>query len=384
MKSFFRKNLSEITASRSLQYFGAALFFSHLVTAFFWFKNDYDRSPLCWSFFPSCKTWTPFLQSIATPLIVLYGILAVVGMGLFLFRKPKAACVLFAFLSIFKLIFHLSDYRLMGNYHYMSHIINFLFLFFLDKKNTIRLFIVLFYFSAGLIKFNTDWLSGEAMLREPLIKGKLLELSCAYVIVLELAFSFLLLSKDKRLRIFALIQFIAFHIFSWHIVGYFYPTILFSMLTIFILAREPFQWPRPLTNTAAAAIMMLAQLYPLIFEPQSSLNGRGRILSLNMLDSRAVCETRLFITYKNKIVEYNPTFPNYGIRIHCDPVLILDTVKKTCADMKDQSGFVDITLDHQVRRSSSMEGIEQITFKNVCQHPLQISFLGRVYQNEEH
>ena len=54
--------------------------------------------------------------------------------------------------------------------------------------------VVLFYFWAGLLKFNSEWLSGAALYKKPwLLPTGALPLACAYVLALETVFSWGLL-----------------------------------------------------------------------------------------------------------------------------------------------------------------------------------------------
>jgi hypothetical protein len=384
MKNLFQKNIEEIQSQASLRWVGLALALTHILTFYFWWAFDFTNStPICWSFFPSCKLLTPFFENYAWMYLVVYLSMAVFSAFFFLIRDLRGAYNTFLVASLLKFVFHLLDYRFMGNYHYMSHIVNFIFLFLLNKTDSIKIFIVLFYVSAGLLKFNTDWLTGSAMVRPPFITGKILELACAYAVFLELVWSWLLLSNKPILKWGALAQFILFHLFSWHIVGYYYPLTMFALLTAFVVGEKKFSFPKNRLTLAAIAFFTLAQIYPLILEKNSSLNGRARILSLNMLDAYSVCETRLFIKNKNKVIEYAKKFETVGVRIHCDPLLVVEAAQTTCADQKENSGFIDIDLDHQIRRVTDASNTEQFTFKNICSHPIKAGLLGGIYQSPE-
>lgn len=379
--NYLNKNIAEIQSSRNLQLYGLALFATNLVTAFFWFHLNYAAAPyLCFSFFPNCQVLHPFLSSFAIYVLGLLTVLSVIGMILLFQKKIKISYWIFFLCIVIKFVFQISDYRLMGNYHYMSHIINFAYVLLLNKKDAIKLFLVLFYFSAGIIKFNTDWLSGAAMLRIPILSGKWLEIACAYAIFLEMVLSFLLLSNSKFLRLWVLIQFVIFHLFSWHIVGYYYPIIMLLLISAFVLIPTSFTLPKNRITQFTILFFLLAQAYPLIFEPYSALNGRGRLLSLNMLDARTACETRFFLRFENETIEYNPSLGNFGIRIHCDPIAVLDKIHKICDEFTKQKYFVDMDVDHQVRYATDAKNIEQFSFQNVCANPLNLSILSHVEQ----
>lgn len=379
---FFRKNSNEIASDRRLQLFGALIAVSHLLTALSWWSFDTTtRAPLCWHFFPNCLTVTGALQSQWSIVLLAYALMGAVAFGLFVVGRANPAYVTLLAVSALKYAIHLSDYRLMGNYHYMSHILTFAFLFLPEKALSMRIFLVLFYWAAGLIKFNTDWLSGAAMIRPAWVSGKLLEVLCAYVVVLEISIVFLLLSDRKWLRWIVLFQLFFFHVFSFPIVGWYYPMLMFCFLPAFVLFRERAQWPATWALRAAICVFVAAQIYPLVAEPDSSLHGRSRILAINMLDGSASCETRLVLKHDRETIEYAPHFDElFALRIKCDPVVLIDKVRETCRKRKSDPSFIDLDVDHQIRRVTAPNRIQRFTFVDACSHPLEMNFLGRVVQ----
>lgn len=373
-----------IMPPRSYRLFGAALALTHLTTAFFWTRYHLDSESICWAFWPTCMSWVSLISPFYRPVIAVYAALSVFSAGLFLFGPWRPARLFFAALCFLKLLIQLSDYRMMGNYHYMTNIVGFSFAFLPEIENMSRLWLVLFYFSAGIIKFNTDWLSGEALIHTPPISGKALEFALAWAVMLETVLVFLLL-RTKRDLVFwwVLLQLLVFHLFSWPVVGYFYPVIMLIMLTAFLIFTEPFRFPRSWWCRGAVLIFGAAQLWPLLAEPDSSLNGRWRLISLNMLDARAVCETRFFLRSRRQTVEYEPDFSRRGLRIACDPLVVLDRLHKTCLDQMKSADFLDIDLDHQVRRSSDASHTSQLTYTNVCSRPLSLTWYGAVVQGPQ-
>jgi hypothetical protein len=239
--------------------------------------------------------------------------------------------------------------------------------------------------SAGLIKFNPDWLSGNAMLAPPVLRGKLLEWACAYAIVLELVWAPLLLVLRGPWFWGALAQFIFFHLFSWHIVGYFYPCIMLGLLSLFVLSPRglslgELRFPRASLAAVMILLFVAAQLYPFFTEKNAALNGRGRLLSLNMLDAKATCENQLILRYQDRTVEQNVDHSMYAVRIHCDPLVYLHEMKGLCEDQALQEGFVDADFSLQTRRVSDPHQTETLALKNICSQPPRIGFLGEVYQ----
>ena len=380
--SLFNRNIQEIIESKRISTYGIFLSVSHLLTAFFLYRTNFSIDGLvCWQFFSGCQPFTRILFLGLSNALIIYGALSTICAGLFFLKKQKIAYYLFLTLSLFKIIVQLSDYRFMGNYHYMSNIINFAFLFLPCKKDIIKLFIVLFYMAAGVIKFNLDWFSGAALTNPSVLSGRWLILSCAYVVLLELVLSLGLLSKNKKYFYFVLVQVCLFHLFSWHIVGYFYPLIMFSLISIYFLSTETFVFPTQRINLFFVGLFLFAQMLPLFFDLNSSLTNKYRVYALNMLDAYSQCETRLFLKNKDSTIEYRPDFSKIVVRLHCDPIFIVQKVHETCDYYKTNANFKDIDFDFQVRRSSEQNNIQQLTLQNVCSHPLKIDALsGAAYQ----
>jgi hypothetical protein len=189
---------------------------------------------------------SPFFRTATLEKLDFYGNMAVDSLHL---RRPgglechllchpwpcEPRLLLLALVTLLKFALHMSNYNFMGNYHYMAYFVTMAFLFVGHKKHLIKYLIVSFYIAAGALKMNMDWLSGAAMIRTPWLNGPLLSVSLFYVVLLELVLVAGLLHRRQSVRIFVLIQLLAFHIFSWHIVGFYYPMVMFSLLSLFVM-----------------------------------------------------------------------------------------------------------------------------------------------------
>ena len=372
----------EIREQHTLSLYGAILCVTHVLTAFKWqYIGGSGSDVMCFSFLQGCEPFTRLLMQNAKAVLYLYGALAVVNGILFMTKRTTAACWLFLALSVLKLVIHLSNYRLMGNFHYVSNVVNFAFILLPAKPHVIRLSLVLIYVAAGSIKFNSDWLTGASLIKPPFLHGKPLEIACAYAIVLELALVPLMLSGNRTVRGIVLAQLVAFHLFSWQVVGFFYPCLMLCLLTIFLLEKENFVFPKARSSRFAIGALVAAQIYPQITEPNSSLSGKARVVSLNMLDAWTVCETRFMLRYKNQTVEYAPRLSDgLVVRIQCDPIPLLYKAWQTCKSARQQADFVDADLDHQIRRKSQALPGEHLHFQNICTNPLSISPMGSLEQ----
>src|SRR5262249_31602660 len=171
------------------------------------------------------------------------------------------------------------DYRLRMNQHYMGFFATFAYLVVPGKRDALRVLVTLFYFWAGTLKLNWEWISGAGLYR-PMwpFSGMGVVLACLYVIVLELGVAWGLLSKRAWIFWSAFAQFLVFHALSWQVVGFFYPLLMFAILATFPLSRliEPGDRPEGLlaalarghaawSTYALAALFSLLQLVPYAF-----------------------------------------------------------------------------------------------------------------------
>ena len=390
---FFRSQWLEIDANYALRYYGFFLTCVHFATYLFWkgdtfdLKKIFDSEPVCWAIYQNCAWARPFLFEYVDVLISFYFFSALAVSLFFLFKKTKLGYWGLFALTGFKFLIFIHDYRLMGNYHYMPFIATLFYLLVPNKMQFGKLIIVGFYLGAGIIKFNTDWLSGMALVRNPIISGKLLEWSCAYVILLEICFSFLLLSRNKIVFWTVFAQFVIFHLFSFHIVGYFYPTIMFCLLTLFVLDKIYLQTSLLVNSPPikskkigifALVFFAVAQVYPAVFHPDSAVTGEGRILSLNMLDGRAICENKLILRYKFGSIEESINLNRYGIRVQCDPVIYYYELKSICQKLKSEESFTDLDFSLYGKRVTDSSWLSEFQVTNFCKQPPKLSWLGKI------
>ena len=227
---------------------------------------------------------------------------AAIGTGLlFAFRRfvPWAYAGL-VLVNGLKLAVMLLDYRLRMNQHYMGFFATFAYLLVPGKRDALRVLITLFYFWAGMLKLNWEWISGAGLYR-PMwpFSGPGVIVACVYVIVLELGVAWGLLAKRAWIFWAAFAQFLVFHALSWQVVGFFYPLLMFAILAIFPLSRlvaprDPPEglWRRSSEGEvrsvyALAALFSVLQLIPYAFPGDRALTGQGRLYALHMFDARA-------------------------------------------------------------------------------------------------
>ena len=104
------------------------------------------------------------------------------------------------------------------------------------KAQVLQALVALFYFWAGTLKLNAEWVTGAALYAKPfLVPAALVPAACVYVLVLEMVFVWGLFSSSPRWRWAVYAQLLLFHAVSWKVVGYFYPLLMFGLTAIFPL-----------------------------------------------------------------------------------------------------------------------------------------------------
>ncbi len=378
IRSFFQKQISEIAASRTLTLFGIFLALTHVVTTVYWFNRVpeilADAQPICWPFWHSCYV-THFISGTFVRLILLcYGTIGGGAAYLFLKRAIPPAYWLLIGLTILKFAIMLQDYRLMGNFHYMPFLASLVFFVVSDKTWSLKLLIAIFYFTAGTLKLNLEWLSGAAVGLPPSFVPLLWhEIACAWVVFLELLVVWGLWNQSHKVRWLVLSQLVLFHLVSWYWVGYFYPSIMFCLLSIFVLdwqsaAPRPFlskRWPR--SCVLFFGLYLIMQLIPRFAMTDSALDGHWRLTSLNMFDARSTCLPSVMLKFRDHFVDFVPKL-NLGIRIQCDPIVYDSVARNLCRENLDNREFQDLDLHLVAKRTTDQVFQDIRSISDFCAH----------------
>lgn len=386
MLSFFKKNIEEIAQSRALTVYGACLAAVHILTFHQWRQFGrvlLDRNdPICWPFAIDCHWMRVWSETGLQIFFVAYLLLAVIGVLLFFLRKPAFAYVSLSALTAMKFFLTIQDYRFAGNYHYMPNIITLLFLFAPGKEEILRLMLVAFYVAAGFLKLNREWLSGAAMISPPVISGIWLKGACAYAVFFELVVVWGMLSRKFWMRTVAFAHAIVFHAFSWHIVGYFYPSVMGLLLAIFpMLWTEKTADETDLKNFFAGRLRLShyliivafsgLQLVPRVLSYDPAVTGEGRILALNMFDAYTECRFEMVQKY-NGTVSALTWKPRIGVRVQCDPIVYYNYARNRC---RGREGFeLDISLVS--KRKTDTEYKPVFFIENFCTQRPDYRWLG--------
>jgi hypothetical protein len=390
--------VGEIAADRVLRTYGAVLVLTHLLTAVFWWQEDAASmlhraaEPICWGLVPACASLRVFSEAQLELVIALYGAAALLIAPLF----ARPGLTLYGYvglvgLTVFKLFVLALDFRLRRNQHYMALWITGVFLLVPGPREALRVLVVLFYFWAGTLKLNWEWLSGAGLYRPLwLIHGReMIMAACAYVIVMELVIAWGLLSGRRWIFWGTLGQLALFHVMSWPVVGFFYPVLMFMLLTLVLLDRTyPSSASRPellgplwrgaaRAGTYAVLIGFSAfQLFPYTFPGDRAITGEGRIYGLHMFDARVVCQAEAFVQDRAGAVHRVNLKPGLPPRMDCDPLVIYHRARNLC----EGRGMVamdvaDLRLKLASRRTSEPELRPVIDVASFCTempayHPL--------------
>jgi len=372
-----RRQADEIAADPALRGYGAALALLHVLAAY-WIRQDGKlgflapgAEAICWPLLPDCE-WLRVLPlqglELATALWALGG--GVVAAAFLRRRWAGRAYVGLLLLTLFEVALLALDFRLRRNQHSMALWVTGAFLLVPGKRNALRLLICGLYFWAGTLKLNWEWLSG-ANLYHPiwLFTGRWLVAACAYVIVLELGIVWGLLVRRPWVFWGAFAQLVVFHVFSWPVVGFFYPVLMFLILGIY-----PLCWLLPSAARqswrgaiALGAVFSALQLTPHLFPGDRTLTGEGRLFALHMFDARVACEAWADVRLADGRVRRENLRKHWETRTACDPILIHGFARNLCrARDAGRLQFVDLDVHLRSRRASETELRPVIDFPDFC------------------
>jgi hypothetical protein len=353
---------AELEADPALRWYGVAVALINGLTAIFWLtvhRLDQILRPeipeVCWPFFENCRPWRINNPGAARLVLFVLGALSIVNAALFIRRRVRPALALLVLLFAVKTALLLQDYRLVANQHYMAAWITMTFLFVPGKRATLSALVVMFYFWAGTLKLNADWLSGATLLgsRPFGMSAALIPAACGYVVVLELLFSWGLLSRRRLVFWAAFLQLMVFHVSSFWVVGYFYPILMFLILSLFPLLRV-WRPPAPpvapsrqrLAIAAIVAVFSALQLVPRLIPGDEAVNGEGRLLALNMFDAPVTCTASITPSRGSQHLPAQRLRVRFlQPRIACDPIVFLSEGRRLCRSDRYTEGWDDFDLN---------------------------------------
>lgn len=373
----------EIAADRALRGYGMALAAVQLVMALHGWVGGraaevLAQDPLCWPFAADCLGLRAWVAGHLGAVLAGMAAGSVAAGAAFLRRGTVAwGCLLLVALKVIELGVMLSDYRFRANQHYMALLALVVFVALPGRRDALRLVIGAFYFAAGLLKLDMEWISGAALYK-PLwffTTPGWVRAACVYVIVLELLVVWGLLSRRRWVFWGALLQFGVFHVFSWPVVGFFYPMVMFGLLAIFPLCRV-LPAPEPAARSllarfwtgraapagyAAVGVFAVLQCVPVLIPGDEAVTGEGRLAALHMFDARVVCQSQALVHDGWRAPRAVRIDGGWSHRIGCDPWVVLSRARAVCAE----AGGVRVDLRHYAGRAS--EGLRVVAaVDDVC------------------
>jgi hypothetical protein len=177
----------------------------------------------------------------------------------------------------------------------------------------------------------------------------------------------------------ALGQFALFHVFSWPVVGFYFPLLMFLLLAIFPLCRFLPAVPADLglaalvrgrlrRATACVAVGFSAlQLVPLAIPGDAALTGEGRIFAVHMVDALVECDADYAVSYRDGRVRHLVPNVVYAPRIRCDPLLHWNLARNLCRALPaTDPAFERLDLRLAARRASEKELRRIVELEDVC------------------
>ena len=378
-------NVSEIESDPALLRYGAALSFAYLVTAVFMLAHDRFASmmsrPLeavCWPYFESCWKYRALSNLGIRLLVIALGLLSVAAMVAFLRRKARFGYYALAGTVGLHALMIAQDFRNTQNQYYMLLWTVLAYLFWPRKRSTLHYLIASFYFWAGRLKLNPQWLSGQGLYNPLLfIPDSLRSAACGYAVFLEMAMIWGLVSRNRAWFWATLAQLLAFHIVSYSQIGPYYPVLMLVILMIYPLARvAPVEgewgahWRRlPGWSLALIAVFAFFQLYPSLASRDRAFSGTGRTFALNMFEARYDCDVR-WVEHRRDGRELTSAIrEELPDRLRCEPIYYYEKTLNRCREAAHDASFegLDFEMDIALRGERPLRPLARVS--GFCSHP---------------
>ena len=306
------------------------------------------------------------------------------GLGasaLFFLRRTRPAIATFIGTFALGAAIYSLDYRLRLNQTYM---LGWVVLALLLVPRRLQVLVALFYFWAGALKLNREWLGGAALYAKPwLVPQALVPAACVYVVVLETLLLWGLFSPWPRLRWAVYAQLLLFHVVSWSVVGWYYPMLMAGITAIYPLVwlaapDEALTWSRLRGDVATrvpiavvAGVFSALQLMPRLFPGDTAVTGEGRLFALHMFDARVQCEGGASVsTSSGQHARYALINDRLEQRMRCDPIVLMEAARRLCHQFEGRpdSPRVDVAID--ARRATDEQMQPLIHVSDVCHRDL--------------
>lgn len=356
---------------RSSAFLGVFFALNSLMFALFWmFHPDFrlllaDPQPVCWpGFRVFCKLG--LLQAAVASDLFLGSLGAASILAALLWWRHPGGGRAWAFLglvAVLRVFFILTDARLGANFHTM---IGWLFLGFCLLASQPRALVPLiaaFYFCAGLLKLNIEWLSGAALLRPLPFPAEWTEPLQWSVLALELIAIGGLFWRRTFWPVLAWLA--LFHSVSVFVVGWPYPLTMAGVLVFLILVHREggsSWWPRPgrTRSFILLSAFLAAQFFPLRPWSKLTFTGEGRWGALSMLIAGPLCEAPAWVRRDGGLVELNLVSLKDEPQKRCQP----DTILSRLRDLCDEGSVVRFA--YWMKRKTDENWLERVWSGSPC------------------
>lgn len=265
--------------------------------------------------------------------------------------------------------------------------INLVFLVWPFKRNSIPILLGGFYFWAGYLKLNFEWLSGSVLYADLwLIPKRFVSLACSYAVLLEMVLIFGLYAKSRLLRWVTLLQLGLFHIQSLSQIDYFYPILMTCLLSIFPITwmTEKKEDPQSILDFPGAkwavtlfAVFSTFQILPNLYHGDRVLNGQGRIFALYMLQARQVCDVTFIRHDRNGLISRQTIKQaEWDPRLECDPIVYYNEALAYCRAWQGDVNFVDFDFEMNAKRTTDKSMTTIVHAPQFCQKKYEYRIFG--------
>lgn len=365
-----------------------AVIASHLIVFFYFLDTNFltvlmkDVEPLCWPYFRDC--WQVRFDTTA-PITVMLSIqlsLIITAAFALVFKSNRTFWVVMVALNAYLLAIVSLDYRFRANEFYMLFWLNAVFLFWPAKRWAVPLILMSFYFWAGTLKLNYEWLSGSVLYHDLyIVPPHLAWAACTYVVVLEMIVTWGLLAKRSWVRWLALGQLALFHVESLSQIHWFYPLLMAALLSWFVIdwmSPEPegtrsvslgnlWRGRAPRSAYVLLALFASCQLAPYLYHGEKALTGQGRIFALHMFEARQVCDVHALVHYRNHTSDnIDLLLPGLPPRMVCDPIIYYDRVTNLCRAYSANPDFADADFVMHAKRTTDAAMTIIVDQTNFC------------------
>lgn len=351
----------------------------HFITIFHWVcernityllsdKTRFDCHPI-WE---TCFNFLPLNVHAVTFIISIYALTNVLYLWSYFKGKKRAITFFSALTIIFKLSLYLQSEMLRANYHSVSLILQFIFVFFPHPRTATLIGLTQIYWIAASLKFNREWLSGAALITESYVSPLILNYLLIAAIVIEIVAPVLLFFKNFYVFWIGMFALLIFHAFSWHIVGYIYPS--FMMLILFALAldkdhNENFS----ISQIIIIVVGISLSLFNIKHYKEKALTSQGRFYNLDMFDAFPICYQNVdLINPHDRSTVSIPDINFRGSRSACDPYATHSFLIKLCHNSPHLTFFWQMIS----KLSTDQKFSEIINYKGTCSEIEKIALLS--------